>query len=227
MVKGHPMLADNFNLSLRRLEQLKGKLSRNEELLKSYDNVIKEQLEQNIIEEVKEPGIIGNVTYLPHKEVIKDEKSSTKLRVVFDASAKSCGNPSLNEILYKGPCLNPQLYDLLLKFRIYPIAMVADIEKAYLQILVDESDRDFLRFLWYKDIFGEVPEICKYHFCTVIFGATCSQFLLNGTIRIHAKRYEAVDPEFARKVRKHFYVYDLKQEFLMWMKVWIYIKNLR
>ena len=207
--EGHPMLADNFNLSLRRLEQLKGKLSRNEELLKSYVNVIKEQLEQNITEEVKEPGIIGNVTYLPHKEVIKDEKSSTKLRVVFDASAKSCGNPSLNEILYKGLCLNPQLYDLLLKFRIYPIAMVADIEKAYLQILVDESHRDFLLFLWYKDIFDEVPEICKYSFCTVIFGATCSQFLLNGTIRTHAKKYEAVDPEFARKVRKHFYVDDL------------------
>ena len=49
----------------------------------------------------------------------------------------------------------------------------------------------------------------KYRFCRVIFGATCSQFLLNGTIRTHAKKYEKIDPEFARRVLKHFYVDDL------------------
>ena len=96
--------------------------------------------------------------------------------------------------MYKGPSLNPELFGLLLKFRIHPIAITADIEKAYLQINVDEGHRDFLRFLWYKDVYAEVPEIVKYRFCRVIFGATCSQFLLNGTLQAHARKYEKVDP---------------------------------
>ena len=178
-------------------------------LKESLINVFKEQLENGIIEEVADTGDVANVTYLPHREVIREDKSSTKLRVVFDASAKSNGNVSLNEALYKGPSLNPELFDLLLKFRINLIAITADIEKAYLQINVDEEHRDFLRFLWYKDVFADVPEIVKYRFCRVIFGATCSQFLLNGTNRTHAKKYEKIDPEFARRVLKHFYVDDL------------------
>ena len=66
-----------------------------------------------------------------------------------------------------------------------------------------------MRFLWFDDIFADEPIIQKYRFCRVIFGVTSSQFLLNATIRAHAQKYENVDPEFARKVRKHFYVDDL------------------
>ena len=71
----------------------------------------------------------------------------TKLRTVFNASAKYKDMSSLNEVFYKGPCLNADLYSLLLKFHIYPIARAAGIEKAYLQISIDKYHRDFLRFL--------------------------------------------------------------------------------
>ena len=71
----------------------------------------------------------------------------TKLRTVFNASAKYKDMPSLNEVFYKEPCLNADLYSLLLKCHIYPIARAAGIEKAYLQISIDEYHRDFLRFL--------------------------------------------------------------------------------
>ena len=72
---------------------------------------------------MKDGGEIGKVTYLPRKEVIKEEKSTTKIRVVFDASAKKRDAVSLNEILYEGPSLTPELFTLLIKFRIYPIAI--------------------------------------------------------------------------------------------------------
>ena len=117
---------------------------------------------------------------------------------------------SLNDILYKGPCLNPELYNLLLQFRVYPIAITGDIEKAYLQISVDEKDRDLLRFSWFKNLFNEHQvELCTYRFTRVIFGANCSQFLLNATIENHVSKYAVLDTEFVKKVRKKFYVDDL------------------
>ena len=127
--------------------------------------------------------------------------------MVFDASAKNKG-ASLNECLYKGPCLNPLLYDVLLRFRVFNIAITGDIEKAYLQISVAPEDRDYLRFLWYDDVYKDNPEILKFRFTRVIFGATCSQFLLNGTVKTHAEKYDKVDPEFSKKVLRHFYVDD-------------------
>ena len=64
---------------------------------------------------------LGGVTYLPHRAVVNENKSTMKLRVVFDASAKTRNGICLNEVLYKGACLNPGLYELLLKYRIYPM----------------------------------------------------------------------------------------------------------
>ena len=203
--ENHPILPDNYTICKSRQEKMRNKLNEDEELKRNYDNVFKEQLEAGIIEKDE----IGTITYLPHREVVRKDKSSTKVRVVFDASIKRNENASLNEVLYKAPCLNPELYKLLLKFRVHPIGIVADIEKAYLQISVVEEHRDFLRFLYYDDIYKTIPHIVPYRFCRVIFGATCSQFLLNGTIRKHAEKFDEMDPEFVRKVKGDFYVDDL------------------
>ena len=146
--------------------------------------------------------------YLPHRDIHRDDKPSTKLRIVFDASAKVKGELSLNDVLHKGPCLTPVLFDMLLRFRTYPVGLIADIEKAYLQISVTERHRDFLRCLWFKDVFAAVSEVCKSRFCRVPFGAAPSQFLLNGTIKKIASKYE-VDPEFVLKIARGFYVDDL------------------
>ena len=111
--------------------------------------------------------------------------------------------------MYKGPCLNPQLSDLFVKFRLYHIAVTTDVEKAYFQINVHKSHRDYLRFLWFSDINSENPVTERYRFCKILFCATCAQFFLNATIRKHASKYEKVDAEFVRKLRDHFYVDDL------------------
>ena len=134
-----------------------------------------------IIEEVQTKGDTGQVVYLPHEEVVKENRSTTKLRIVFDASAKYKDTMSLNDVLYKGPCLNADLYSLLLKFRVHPIVLTADIEKAYLQININEEHRDYLRFLWYRNLKEE--SIIRYRFTRVIFGVTSSQFLLIGTFK--------------------------------------------
>ena len=140
-------MPDNYGLCKKRLFSLKSRLDKDVGLNKRCDSVFQEQLECGVIENVNYPGTLGGVSYLPHRAVINENKSSTKLRMVFDASARTMNGVCLNEILYKGPSLNTELYELLLKFRIYPMVLIADIEKAYLQIEVDESHRDFLRFL--------------------------------------------------------------------------------
>ena len=45
--------------------------------------------------------------YLPHRGVVREDHDTTKLRIIFDASAKIRNELSLNDILYSGPCLLP------------------------------------------------------------------------------------------------------------------------
>ena len=125
---------------------------------------------------------------------------------MFDASSKLQG-PSLNDCLYKGPQLTPLLYDILVRFRSYPVALTADIEKAFLQISIKENDRDYLRFLWLDDINKEKPSIVQYRFKRVVFGVNSSPFLLNGTLRKHTEQY-IDDEDFVTKTCDSLYVDD-------------------
>ena len=78
--------------------------------------------------------------------------STTKLRIVFDASSKLEGLPSLNDCLYAGPSLTSSLFGVFLRFRVKNIAVVGDLEKAFLQICLHPTDRDVVRFLWLKNV---------------------------------------------------------------------------
>ncbi len=110
------------------------RLRQNPAILERYDRTIKEQLEKGVIETVQiREKDLGRVHYLPHHAVVRSDKTTTKLRIVYDASAKSNG-PSLNECLHKGPKFNQLIFDLLLRFRSYPIALTADVEKAFLML---------------------------------------------------------------------------------------------
>ena len=107
------------------------------------------------------------VHYLPHHTVIRRDKDTTKVRVVYDASSRSIG-PSLNSCLHTGPKFYQKILEILLRFRSYPIALVADIKKAFfLMISVDLKDRDVLHFLWVKDVYAEEPEIIPLRFAKV------------------------------------------------------------
>lgn len=164
-------LPDNFGLAKHRLINLKKKLDADHQLPHDYAKVIADYKQQGIVEEVDdrecEPG---RVHYLPHRGVIREDKETSKLRIVFDASSHVQNQPSLNDVLYSGPCLLPLLYDVLLRFRIGKIGLVADIRQAFLQILVTERHRDFLRFLWFDDIEKDDPKLIIMRFLCVIFG---------------------------------------------------------
>ena len=76
-------------------------------MLEEYDLIIKEYLAEGILEEVKDIHKSESVHYLPHRPVVKENRQTTRVRIVFDASAKYQNQPSLNDILDPGPCLLP------------------------------------------------------------------------------------------------------------------------
>ncbi|XP_028394520.1 uncharacterized protein LOC114518719 [Dendronephthya gigantea] len=186
------------------------KLLHNEpEVLKKYDNVIRDQLNKGIVESTPKPNEeIKSMHYLPHHAVIRQDKTTTKLRVVYDASAKSRG-PSLNDCLYSGASLTRNIVDIMMRFRAYKVALTGDIEKAFLMIHVAESDRDALRFLWVDDVHSPNPKIIPFQFTRVVFGVSSSPFLLNATVKHHIEQYRENDPSFVETFLNLIYVDDL------------------
>ena len=205
------MLPDNYSLSKSRLVSLLSRLRNDPGVLKEYHAVIQEQVNAGVVERAEEdgPGEVGKVHYLAHHPVVRQDKQTTKVRVVYDASAKKSGGPSLNDCLYSGPPLSETIADVLVRFRCHKTALVGDLEKAFLMISVAEDDRDALRFLWFDDPFSEEPKITVFRFARVAFGLSSSPFLLNATLKHHIMMYENEDPEFVQKLLQSLYVDDI------------------
>ena len=185
------------------------RLKRDPELLKEYDHTIREQLTKGVIEPVSHNEKTTNqVHYLPHHGVVRYDKATTKLRVVYDASSKTSG-PSLNECLYKGPKFHQFILDLLIRFRSYRVALIADVEKAFLMIAVDEKDRDVLRFIWVDDVAKEEPELRVYRFTRVVFGVSSSPFLLNATVKYHLERFLNSNEAVVKRLLQSTYMDDI------------------
>ena len=91
------------------------------------------------------------VHYLPHHAVVHQDKSTTNVRVVYDASAKSASDSSLKDCFLKGPRFNQLIFDLLERFRAYDVSLIADLEKAFSIVAVEDAYHDMLRFIWVND----------------------------------------------------------------------------
>ena len=127
---------------------------------------------------------------------------TTPLRIVFNASSQaSPDQPSLNSCLLTGPSLTSTLFDYLVGFRMHPFAVIADISKAFLRIMINEDHRNFTKIFWFKD--DSLTDICVFRFRVVMSGATSSPFLLQRTISYHLENH----PEpLANNLLHHFYV---------------------
>ena len=88
-------------------------------LLKKYNDIINDQFQSKIIEHASVQHETGGTHYLPHRPIIRENKKTTKTRMVFDASSKSKYSKSLNGCLFAGPSLTPSLYGVLTRFRAF------------------------------------------------------------------------------------------------------------
>jgi len=129
-------------MAFGRLTSLFKKLKELPDGLQMYDTEVKKLLDLGFIEEVDKNDKNGLIYYMPHRAVITPQKTTTKVRLVFDASSKTGKNGSLNDCLYKGPDLMPELVGMLLRMREPKILITSDVEKAFHQIHLKENDRN-------------------------------------------------------------------------------------
>ncbi|XP_054708996.1 uncharacterized protein LOC129218696 [Uloborus diversus] len=107
--------------------------------------------ERNGVIEPCSDSKIENSYFMPHRPVVREDKVTSKVRMVFDASSKEKHLNSLNDCLFPGPNLNPNVLDIILSFRKHNVAFCADLEKAFLQIGIAEEDRNYLKFIWFSN----------------------------------------------------------------------------
>ena len=160
----HPYLPSNHGICEKRARSLARKLSQTPHQLKTYGSIIAEQLTRRFIEKVAESDVPQHCHFIPH-HAVKKESATTPIRIVYDCSCRqSPHHPCLNDCLEVGPPFLIDLCTLLLRFRMYNIALVTDIEKAFLHVQLDEVDRKFTHFLWLSEADNPESDFEIYRF---------------------------------------------------------------
>ena len=201
--KGYADLPNNRFVAQCWLESLTKRLHRTG-LTEIYNENIQKMLDCGYAERVPQNELClndGTIWYIPHHPVLN---KPGKVRPVFYCSARYKG-VSLNSECMQGPNLTNNLVNVLLIFRQYPYAVLADIESMYLQIRIPESDRNALRFLWYDKLDGAVVE---YRMTSHLFGgiwcASSSAYALRRTVLDCQP-----SPLIEQTILKAFYVDDM------------------
>ena len=198
---------DNYAQAMATAKSLLKKLELNGKR-KLYDDVlISEYLSLDAIEREPHPELPGY--YMPHHAVFRADATTTKTRVVFNASASMSPGKALNDMVDPGPSLLPDLAGMLLRWREYQCAVQADIRKAFFMIGMRPEDRPFLRFLWPDQDSGEM---CVWRLKKLPFGVNCSPFVLTAVLHYHLDRAlevaSADECAFIELLLRSFYVDD-------------------
>ena len=172
------------------------------------DSVIQEYFYMNHAELVPPQDLSkvdSKMFYLPIHVVRKESSSSTKIRAVFDASAKSTSGISLNDLLMVGPTVHPQLVDVLIRFRVHRVALVADVTKMYCAVELSYEDRDLHRFIWRRNRDEAMKD---YRMKCITFGVSASCFAANIAVKQNAEELKEESRLAYQAVRDSFYVDD-------------------
>ncbi|XP_055590249.1 uncharacterized protein LOC129742374 [Uranotaenia lowii] len=198
-------LGESREIAVRRFLATERRLSRDENLRKQYEEFMEEYLHMGHMHKVfelkNESGKksyfeSGNSTlsnhschedqgpvkrcFLPHHPVVKEASTTTKVRVVFDASCKTSSGISLNDGLLNGPVIQDDLRSIILRCRTKQVMVVADIEKMFRQINIAEADRPLQSILWRS---SPNENICVYELRTVTYGTKPAPFLATRTLQ--------------------------------------------
>ena len=142
--------------------------------------------------------------YIPHRAILRLNAYTTKLRVVFNGSSLDGKGLSMNSACLKCPKTQPELFDILLNFRMYRYAFCTDIEKMYRQVRIHREDQDLQRILWRPS--PDEP-ICDFRLEMVIYGLVPSGFLATSCLNL--LKNATNDPAASRLIKKSFYMDDL------------------
>ncbi|XP_052901336.1 uncharacterized protein LOC128307495 [Anopheles moucheti] len=201
------ILGTSRQIADRRLLAVERRLKCNPDMREAYSSFMQEYEHLGHMKRLEEP-IDDSCPhyYLPHHAVVKESSTTTKVRVVFDASCKTTSGFSLNDSLLVGPVVQQDLYTIMLRFRSHAIAITADVEKMYRQIRHHSADRNFLRIRYRKD---PSEPIATYELQTVTYGTASAPFLATRTLKQIAYDCQEQYPRAVNPVLRDFYVDDL------------------
>lgn len=168
-------LGNSFNTAYRCLLQLESKMQKDTNLYIQYKAFIHEFIQlghAHYIEDFSPTDT--HAYYMPHLAVIKPDSATTKLRTVFNASAKTSTGTSLNDILYEGPNIYNDLFEIILRFRLYRYAFSCDIVKMFRAININPKQTYLQRVLW-RDSKSEPLKCLEID--TVCYGTKCAPYL--------------------------------------------------
>ena len=198
-----PSINGSYEVALKRLKSTESRLRKDPVVANEYCRVLRSHEEKGYIRLVRDEARTG--WFMPHFAVTRLQAATTKVRVVFDASAKVAG-VCLNDYIHVGPKLQRELPNVLLRFRQNPVALVADVAEMYLQIQLPEEDRLSHRFLW-RDMNSAVePKMYEYN--RVVFGVNASPYLAQFVSQQHAIAYQEQYPRAAETILKSTYMDD-------------------
>ena len=199
-------LGESYDNSVKRLRAVERKFVKHPIIKERYTAFMEEYESLNHMSKIEQDDANKVKCYLPHHAVINEERSTTKIRVVFDASSKTTSGKSLNDVLMVGPVIQHELIDILLRFRQHAYVMTADIVKMYRQISVDPRDRDFQRIVWRSD--ANVHPI-SYRLNTLTYGTGPASFIATRCLAQLAIENAISFPEASEIIKRDFYVDDL------------------
>lgn len=203
--KGDPkLLGHSRAMAMARFFHLEKKFRKEPQLQLPYKQFMKEFEESGHMIPVShtEPE---EANYLPHHAVFKECDKIKKIRVVFDASAKTDNGVSLNDVTAVGPTIQPTLFSILIRFRLRAIPLSADIEKMYLQIQVQPDHQKYHHIFWRDDPKKPIQE---YALTTVTFGTSEAPFLATRVLSQLAKEDGDQLPTGKEALIKNFYMDD-------------------
>ena len=185
---------------------LERRFQANPEMKALYSEFIQEYLAMGHMRELSEPSSEQISYYLTHYAVLKPDSTTTKLRVVFDASCRSSTGVSLNDALMVGPVVQDDLMDITLRFRLSQFAIVADIAKMYRMVKVQASDQPLQRILWRDS--NEQP-LRTFELTTVTYGTASAPYLATKCLKTLAEHGENTHSLAASVLKFSFYVDDI------------------
>lgn len=193
-------LGKSKNMALHQFFAMEGRMKKNAEFASKYKIFMTEYEALGHMTQIRDEEQSGY--YTPHHGVL----SSNKFRVVFNASAKTTSNISLNEAQMVGEKLQNDLFVILINFRQFKYGITADIEKMYRQILIHPDDRKYQKILW-----RSTPQepIRTFQLNTVTYGHACAPHCAIRTLVQCATDHEQQFPLGAKLLRNCFYVDDL------------------
>ena len=204
-IPGSTLVDSNEQASRRRLANTQRKLKQNTTVEAEYRKIVNDQLAADVIERAPTIPDGDRVFYMPHKPVVRENAATTKVRMVFDASAKPRYQAnSINDCMYTGPPLQPLLWDVMVRARMSTHLLLGDIEKAFLQIGIKKEDRDAFRFLF--DVNNKEEHL---RFTRVPFGAEASPFMLGATLQYHYDQQPSIFQDTVATLRENTYVDNL------------------